>query len=171
MKTIKFYLKSIAIIILIKTGELNAQITNLSHAGGLGDYIGWQFNTSLDLDIVNEDPQRINFYTDAGSSTLNNLRMVIAGNGNVGVGDNTTPLSLFHLHQSGVGTSSLFHITNAGTGTALTEGFDIVQQNAGPVFFNQNELDFIRFQSLSNGGVIGGATLRKRIDISTYNQI
>ncbi|MBK7964749.1 MAG: hypothetical protein IPK10_05305 [Bacteroidetes bacterium] len=83
--------------------------------------------------------------------------MIIAGNGNIGIGDNTTPLSLLHLHQNTAFTATLFHITNAGTGTASNNGFDIQQEYAGEVYFNQRELEFVRFQSLSCDDVASGA--------------
>ncbi|MBK7964753.1 MAG: hypothetical protein IPK10_05325 [Bacteroidetes bacterium] len=173
MKTKLIQVLGIIIMLLFTNNKLYSQITTLNTFGGApGDFAGWSQGSSLNFDIVNEDAFPIKFYTSGGPGSggiWNNLRMIIAGNGNVGVGNNTTPLSLFHLHQSAASTSTLFHLTNVGTGTALTEGFDILQQNAGPVFFNQNELDFIRFQSISNAGVLGGATLRRRLDISTYN--
>ena len=79
MKTQLFKLTVLCIMLLISIEKTIAQVTNPSNSGILGDYVGWQLGTNLNLDIVNEDQFPINFYTDAGSGSLNNLRMFIEG--------------------------------------------------------------------------------------------
>ncbi|MGI8600231.1 MAG: hypothetical protein ACR2KB_13335 [Chitinophagaceae bacterium] len=56
------------------------------------DYLGWAFGVNLDLNIKNEDAMPINFYTNAGAGSLNNLRMMIDGNnGFVGLNHSNPP--------------------------------------------------------------------------------
>ena len=55
---------------------------------GANDYIGWTSGTNTPLVIKNEDAQPIHFYTNAGAGTFNNMRMIILGNGRVGIGIN-----------------------------------------------------------------------------------
>ena len=145
------------IVMMMKVSITLAQVSTAFNFGVTGNYVGWDGFQTFPLTIKHEAQQPINFHTFAGAGIPPiNLRMIIAGNGNIGIADNTTPLSLLHLHQNTAFTATLFHITNAGSGLASNNGFDIRQENGDEVYFNQRELNFIRFQSLSSDDVAGG---------------
>lgn len=103
MKTNNQLVVCITIVLLFTTKNLVAQVSTGNNFGAVGDYVGWQLNQNLNLDIVNEDRYPIKFYTDGGAGSggmWNNLRMFIQGNdGNVGIGNFTTANTLLHLHQ------------------------------------------------------------------------
>lgn len=64
-----------------------SQVSTGANNGLASDYVGWDINQTFPLTIQHENSQPINFYTDAGSGSLNNLRMFIEGrSGNVGIG-------------------------------------------------------------------------------------
>jgi|JI10StandDraft_1071094.scaffolds.fasta_scaffold12714_7 hypothetical protein len=161
MKTIKFKEISFIFMIFISTEKSMAQVSNPSNAGGPGDYVGWQLGTSLNLDIVNEDPNPINFYTDAGiggPGSLSNLRMFIEGRtGNVGIGNFTTANTLLHLHRVDDNLVD-FQMTNAGTGNNTNDGFLIDVDPSGLLTLRQQELQPMQFWGmdarLSNTPVI-----------------
>jgi hypothetical protein len=55
------------------------QVTTVPNNGLASDYVGWDINQGFPLTIQHENSQPINFYTDAGSGSLNNLRIFFEG--------------------------------------------------------------------------------------------
>ncbi|MFM2156853.1 MAG: hypothetical protein RL516_1602 [Bacteroidota bacterium] len=144
MKTNKILAINFTIVLLLTVKSLNAQVSTPSNSGSNVDYVGWQLNQNLDLNIVNEDRYPIKFYTDGGAGSggmWNNLRMFIQGNdGNVGIGNFTTANTLLHLHQfDDVRRKVDFQMTNFNIGNAATDGFLVDVDGNGLLRLNQQE--------------------------------
>ncbi len=122
---------------------------------GAADYIGWTSGTNAPLDIKNEDSQPLKFYTNSGAGTYNNLRMIVAAAGNVGI-NLTAPSNLLHVD------AGKFQITNGGTtSTTATDGF-LINQNGSNVELNQQENANMNFftngtqrATITSGGNVG----------------
>jgi len=82
------------IVITLTVLSLNTfgQVTNVTHAGNAGEYVGWDGSTPIDLDIVHSNVgYNINFWTNNGTGI--NRNMVIDQNGYVGIGSTVIPPS------------------------------------------------------------------------------
>ncbi len=166
MKTNKFLIYCITIVMLLHANKLMSQATVMGNSGSGGEYVGWQQGTGLNLDIVNEDQLPINFYTNGGASggsgMWNNLRMFIQGtDGNVGIGNFATANTLLHLHQENHDIPIVnFQMTNAAIGNAATNGFLIDVDGSGLLRLNQQERAPMQFwgidATLTNSNVIRG---------------
>ncbi|MBK7964034.1 MAG: tail fiber domain-containing protein [Bacteroidetes bacterium] len=164
MKTNKFKIACIIMLLLFNSNELMSQATVLGNSGTGGDYVGWQQGTGINLDIVNEDQLPINFYTNGGAGSggmWNNLRMFIQGtDGNVGIGNFATANTLLHLHQSADDRDVNFQMTNSSIGNATTDGFLVDVDGSGLLRLNQQERAPMQFwgtdATLGNSNVIRG---------------
>ena len=123
------------------------------------DYLGWTFGVNQPLNIVNEDGSWIGFYTNAGSGSLNNMRMWIydgngqANDGFVGIGDfataGATPQQLLHILDNSVSGRAYAQWTNSAlSGHTALNGFlvgnngvnaELIQQEDAPIFFYTND--------------------------------
>lgn len=135
-----------------------SQVSTGANNGLASDYVGWDINQTFPLTIQHENSQPINFYTDAGSGSLNNLRMFIEGrSGNVGIGNFTTANTLLHLHRVDDNLVD-FQMTNAGTGNNTNDGFLIDVDPSGLLTLRQQEVQPMQFWGmdarLSNTPVI-----------------
>src|SRR5438094_8619575 len=114
------------------------------------DYLGWANGasgtlTNPQLDVKNEEDMPIIFYTNAGTTTYNNKRMIIdkgANGGFIGIGHNfTAPVSLLHQAKDVGGTSASanYHqFTNYRTGHASGNGLLVgIDANGNAIFNNQ----------------------------------
>jgi hypothetical protein len=119
----------------------SAQVSTGFNFGSGTDYVGWDINQAFPLTIQHEAQQPINFYTDAGSGSLNNLRMFIQGNdGHVGIGNFATANTLLHLHQAIDDIRTVnFQMTNSVIGNGVDDGFLIDVDHAGVVALRQQE--------------------------------
>lgn len=128
--------KKISLIILVTYASLS--ITQAQpgvkwdlggNAVGLNSYLG--STNAQPLLFKTEQPQNINFYTNAGAGSFLNGRMTILGNyflqGLIGIGDMGTNCSFIpqsQLHQHKDGSFSLYHqFTNGYSGSTANDGF------------------------------------------------
>jgi len=145
MKTYNF----ITILICLNIFSLNinkifgqattANGTNLPVGGG--DFLGWASSANAALVIKNEDPEPLNFYTNSGNASLNNLRMTIfdapgspapANAGYVGIGI-ASPNNLLHLKKSGTGDAVYTQWTNGNATHTNGLWIGINTSNAGEI--------------------------------------
>jgi len=94
-------------------GGSNLHFTLRNSAGGLSEYGG--LGASIVTNTAGATAGRLNFYTTNGGATRN-IRMVIAPDGNVGIG-NTSPS--YPLDVSGTARATTFLVTNATSATGL----------------------------------------------------
>ncbi|MBK7964031.1 MAG: hypothetical protein IPK10_01050 [Bacteroidetes bacterium] len=144
MKTNNQLVICISLVMLFTTKNLIAQVSTPFNIGVVGDYVGWTLGENKDLNIVNEDRFRINFFTDAGPGSggmWNNLRMFIHDdNGHVGIGNFATANTLLHLHQEDHDNTTVnFQMTNAAIGNANSDGFLVDVNGSGLLRLNQQE--------------------------------
>ncbi|MFN8234978.1 MAG: hypothetical protein U0X89_02490 [Bacteroidia bacterium] len=137
---------------------------------GANDYIGWTSGTNTPLVIKNEDAQPIHFYTNAGAGTFNNMRMIILGNGRVGIGINNPLWQLdvadeINISQPRnyymIGGETVLH--NAGTENIFTGvncGKDILAGNASGNMNTFNGFSAGEFASGNDNVFIGDNTGR-----------
>ena len=137
---------------------------------GANDYIGWTSGTNTPLVIKNEDAQPIHFYTNAGAGTFNNMRMIILGNGRVGIGINNPLWQLdvadeINISQPRnyymIGGETVLH--NAGTENIFTGvncGKDILAGNVSGNMNTFNGFSAGEFASGNDNVFIGDNTGR-----------
>ena len=142
------------------------------------DYVGWTNGTNASLNIKNEDNRPIIFYNNAGATTFNNPRAIIAAGGNFGIGRMAPTFQLCvrsHITidtlivyptiangQIGcymIGSQTVLHnngtrniFTGVGTGIALTTGTDNVFNG-----FNAGTANTIGAQNTFIGAEAGNA--------------
>jgi hypothetical protein len=186
MKTNNQLVISITLLLLFTTKNLIAQVSTPANTGFVGNFVGWQLGEVKDLNIVNEDAFRINFYTNgsAGSGGMwNNLRMFIEGNtGRVGIGNFANANTLFHVHESATNTEAEISISNNTTGNTTLDGFRIGSFADNSVLFRLYEdarIDFgtditstannkLRFR-IFHGTVTGNTEVVGRVGIAERN--
>ena len=97
----------------------------------------------------------LRFYTSLASTGGLAQRMVIARDGNVGIGTTSPAHGPLHVHSST--TDAYFHLTNSTTGSAGSDGFSL-HVSGNDTVFNQRESANMRFFTAN--------TERMRIDQS-----
>ena len=138
------------------------QVSNLSHIPFGGDFVGWQTGFTQDLDLSNEDPYSINFYTNGYNGTgtsWQNMRMKIYddpslpfNSGYVGIGDFSTYTPQSLLHSLIDATTDVYHQwTNKTTGHTKTDGLQIGIDQKGVTKFLQWEDQPMIFYTSTEG--------------------
>ncbi len=135
------------------------------------DFVGWNTTPgSPDLNIKHELDQPIHFYTNAGAGTFNNMRMIILGNGKVGIGINNPLWQLdvadeINISQPRnyfmIGGETVLH--NAGTENIFTGvncGKDILAGNVSGNMNTFNGFSAGEFASGNDNVFIGHSTGR-----------
>ncbi|MBK9729838.1 MAG: hypothetical protein IPO83_00845 [Chitinophagaceae bacterium] len=152
--------------------NVNAQTwSTTGNTLGGSDFLGGLSGGGNPLRIKTEDAQNLNFYTNSGSGTFNNLRMTILGNTNpgfVGIGT-TSPSSVLEVDASNYSTGEVVRTVAASGTNSYWRMFGV---NSGTtyefaaLYRNNGSLDFQIQASYaaSGGGALrfntGGRTLR-----------
>lgn len=122
--------------VLLTSGQVIGQASVPGNTGGPGDYLGWDINTNVTLDIGHENNLNINWFTDniyrmRLNPTITNATInaypTLDVSGNLGIGQFAsnvyTPFTRLHLDNNGS--------SDAGfrpwmvTGTTTTRGSDL----------------------------------------------
>lgn len=75
-----------AFILMFSTSLIAQEWHIAGNTIGASDFLGGLSGGGNPLRLKTEDAQDIRFYTNAGSGSFNNLRMIILSGGNVGIG-------------------------------------------------------------------------------------
>ena len=151
----------VSIVLLLTTQILKAQTSWIfpGNSPGATDFLG--STNAQDLRLKTEQSQNMNFYTNAGAGSFNNLRMSILGsNGWVGI-NQSSPSSVLHVDGRGYSTGEVIRtVADVSTDSYWRMfGTPGVGQNPiefGAIYRVNGSPDF-RIQASYSPGGTGGA--------------